>query len=189
MSPVLAGAWCPMAAVFAEGIVRDNDGRSWEYVGTDGATHGPFGSAQMNAWRHHGFFANDGGVSMRLTNPPPPPLTHAHAPYGGYPGNAAGGRPGPGFGGGGGGGGPARPTTNKFFVGGLDQATSDASFTAYFSRFGALSDVKVRGAPRSARECGRGSGGGGWGVRRSGRRGARCPPALAFTVKLSSPAH
>jgi hypothetical protein len=118
----------------------------------------------MNAWRAHGFFANDQGVSMRLTNPPPPPaqqpplLPHGGGGGGGY------GLPGlpPPLGGGGGGGygyGGPRPgsggpmaagrhdasTDNKFFVGGLDARTTDGSFAAYFMQFGPIVDSKVWG--------------------------------------------
>jgi hypothetical protein len=32
-----------MAEAFGEGAVQDTDGRQWEYVGTDGQAHGPFG--------------------------------------------------------------------------------------------------------------------------------------------------
>jgi hypothetical protein len=119
----------------------------------------PAGSPQMNAWRAHGFFANDQGVSMRLTNPPPPPVAGAPGYGGGPPGGggygypgmpAPGGYGGGGYGGGGYGGGGGKgggrhdsSTDNKFFVGGLDARTTDGSFAAHFMQFGPIVDSKV----------------------------------------------
>jgi len=47
VSPTVAGAWVPMAVAFGEGAVQDTDGRQWEYVGTDGQAHGPFGNLDL----------------------------------------------------------------------------------------------------------------------------------------------
>lgn len=111
----------------------------------------------MNAWRAHGFFANDQGVSMRLTNPPPPPTAggpgfggglsggYGMPPSGGGYGGYGGGYGGGGYGGGGGKGGGRHDssTDNKFFVGGLDARTTDGSFAAHFMQFGQIVDSKV----------------------------------------------
>jgi len=109
----------------------------------------------MNAWRAHGFFANDQGVSMRLTNPPPPPTAGGPGFGGGLPGGYGMPSPGGGYGGYGGGGGGGyggggkgggrhdSSTDNKFFVGGLDARTTDGSFAAHFMQFGQIVDSKV----------------------------------------------
>eukprot|EP00613_Pedinella_sp_CCMP2098_P079945 CAMPEP_0171939810 /NCGR_PEP_ID=MMETSP0993-20121228/36618_1 /TAXON_ID=483369 /ORGANISM="non described non described, Strain CCMP2098" /LENGTH=401 /DNA_ID=CAMNT_0012581727 /DNA_START=16 /DNA_END=1217 /DNA_ORIENTATION=- len=68
---LLSSQWVSMSAAFAENHVGDGDGRLWEYVGTDGQVHGPFGSPQMNLWRAHGFFNSEQNLHLRLTNPPP----------------------------------------------------------------------------------------------------------------------
>ena len=54
------------------GTMAENDGKMWEYVGTDGATHGPFPSSQMRAWHAHGFFSSEASaqIHVRLTNYP-----------------------------------------------------------------------------------------------------------------------
>jgi hypothetical protein len=136
--------------MFNEGHVVDTDGRQWHYTGTDGSIQGPFSSSEMNAWRKHGFFSNDDGISMRLAVPVQPQMMAGGGGGGGRNlwGNGlnreAGGR----------GimdgsmrafGGPASDlsTKNKLFVGGLDPTVNDDMFGQYFSRFGNVVNAHV----------------------------------------------